>query len=54
MPEVEVSHNLELEFPREIEEAARRQGEDPDKTCELIQELRDMVYGRIWMNKSEI
>jgi hypothetical protein len=45
MPEVEISHNLELDFPKDIEEIARRQGEDPDKTCEYIQELRDMIYG---------
>lgn len=45
MPEpVEVSHTLELDFPKDIEELSLKQGEDPNKTCELMQAFRDMIY----------
>lgn len=47
MPEfVEVSHTLELDFPSDIEDIAREQGEDPNRTCELMQQLKDMIYER--------
>ncbi|XP_055597104.1 clavesin-1-like isoform X2 [Uranotaenia lowii] len=49
MPEVDgVKHVLELEkvLPPKIIEIARKQGEDPEKTCCLIQDLRDMIYER--------
>ena len=42
----EVSHTLELDFPTDIEEIALEHGEDPNKTCELMQELKDMIYER--------
>ncbi|XP_058452423.1 clavesin-1 isoform X2 [Malaya genurostris] len=38
--------NLDSDLPAKIAEIARRQGEDPEKTCLLLQELRDMVYER--------
>lgn len=41
---VEVSHTLELDFPKDIEDAAVKQGEDPDRTCELMQQFKDMIY----------
>jgi CRAL/TRIO, N-terminal domain len=49
MPEfTAVSHTLELyddlEYPKDIDETAKQQGEDPDKMCELMQELKDMIY----------
>lgn len=45
MPEaVEVSHTLELDFPADIKEKALAHGEDPEKTCELMQEFKDMIY----------
>lgn len=46
MPEadVEVSHTLELDFPKDIEEIAVSHGENPDRTCELMQEFKDMIY----------
>lgn len=46
MPEgtVEVSYTLELDFPEDLHEAALKQGEDPDRTCELMQEFKDMIY----------
>lgn len=47
MPEaVEVSHTLELEFPEDIKEDALKQGEDPDRTVELMQQFKDMIYER--------
>lgn len=33
------------ELPDEIIDIARKQGEDPDRVCADIQELRDMIYG---------
>lgn len=44
---VQISHNLDLgpELPEEVAEVARKQGEDPDRVCSDIQELRDMIYG---------
>lgn len=44
--EVEVSHNLELELPKDVLEIAKRQGEDANLVCALVQELRDMIYGK--------
>lgn len=49
MPEfepVEVSHTLELDFPKDLEENARKHGEDPDKVCELMQQFKDIIYER--------
>lgn len=40
----EVSHTLELDFPDDLLEAAIKQGEDPDRTCELMQEFKDIIY----------
>lgn len=51
MPEPEgVKHMLEMdrELPPKILEVACKQGEDPEKTCQKVQELRDMIYG--WLN----
>uniref|UniRef100_U5EUI3 Putative transporter n=1 Tax=Corethrella appendiculata TaxID=1370023 RepID=U5EUI3_9DIPT len=50
MPEtdIEISHALDLskDLPPEVEEEARKQGEDPDRVCLMVQELRDMIYER--------
>lgn len=45
--EVKISHNLDLdpELPNEIMDIARKQGENPERVCADIQELRDMIYG---------
>lgn len=45
--QVKISHNLDLdpELPNEIMDIARKQGENPEKMCADIQELRDMIYG---------
>lgn len=45
MPEpAVVSYTLELDFPEDIKEIALEQGEDPNVTCQLMQQLKDMVY----------
>lgn len=45
MPEsVIVSHTLELDFPSDLEEQALKHGEDPNTMCDLIQQLKDMIY----------
>jgi len=43
---VKISHTLDLEpeLPNEIVDIAREQGEDPDKVCSYINELREMIY----------
>jgi hypothetical protein len=49
MPEsepVKVEHTLELDFPTDLEETAQKHGEDPDRVCELMQQLKDMIYER--------
>lgn len=45
---VKVSHNIDLgpELPNEVLDIARENGEDPERVCEYIQELRDMIYGK--------
>lgn len=50
MPAIEISHELELnpELPDDIMKIAAKQGEDPGTKCELIQQLRDMIYGKIF------
>lgn len=47
MPSVSVSFNLDLgpELPDDVIDIARKQGEDPDRVCGDIQELRNMIYG---------
>jgi hypothetical protein len=48
MPEspVIVSHTLELDFPEDLEEHAVKHGEDPNTKCDLMQQLKDMIYER--------
>ena len=48
MPAVEISYSLDLDpkLPKELETIAKRQGEDPEKVCSLLQELKDLVYGK--------
>lgn len=47
MPEsVIVSHTLELDFPDDLHENARKHGEDPDRVCELMQQFKDMIFER--------
>lgn len=41
-----VSHALELEFSKDLEEQALKQGEDPNKICDLMQQFKDMIYER--------
>lgn len=45
---VKVSYNIELgpDLPNEVVDIARKQGEDPDRICADIQELRDMIFGK--------
>lgn len=45
---VKVSYNIDLspDLPNEVMDIARKQGEDPDRVCADIQELRDMIFGR--------
>lgn len=47
MQSVSVSYNLNLspELPVDVLPIARRQGEDPDKICSYLQELKDLIYG---------
>lgn len=44
---VKVSHNIDLgpELPNDVLEIAREHGEDPERVCEYLQELREMIYG---------
>lgn len=44
---VKVSHNIELgpDLPNEVMDVARKQGENPERVCADIQELRDMIFG---------
>lgn len=51
MTTVAVSYKLDLgpELPADFICIARRQGEDPDKICALLQELKDMIYGKVFM-----
>lgn len=45
MPEpAVVSYTLELDLPEDIKNVALEQGEDPNVTCQLMQQLKDMVY----------
>lgn len=45
---VKVSHTIDLgpELSNEVMDIARNQGEDPDRLCADIQELRDMIFGK--------
>lgn len=44
-----VSFNIELgpELSNEVMDVARKQGEDPERLSADIQELRDMIYGKL-------
>lgn len=46
---VKVSHTIDLgpDLPNEVMDIAREQGENPDRVCADIQELRDMIFGKI-------
>lgn len=48
MPDVvKVSHSLDMgPLPDEIVPIARRQGEDPDLTCNYLEELRNLIFGK--------
>lgn len=43
-----ISHVIELgpELPNDIMEIACRQGEDPETSLSIIQEFRDLIYGK--------
>lgn len=45
---VKVSHTIDLgpELSNEVMDIAKSQGEDPDRVCADIQELRDMIFGK--------
>lgn len=44
---VKVSHTIDLgpDLPNEVMDIARKQGEDPDRVCADIQELRELIFG---------
>lgn len=45
---VEISHALDLgPLPDELVPVARRQGEDPNMICSHLEELRNMIFGKI-------
>lgn len=46
---VKVSYNIELgpDLSNDVMNIARKQGEDPDRIVNDIQELRDMIFGNI-------
>ena len=46
MPEVKVSYTLDFEFPQDIENIAREQGENPDTKVAIVQEFKDLIYER--------
>lgn len=45
---VKVSHTIDLgpKLPNEVVDIARKQGEEPDRVCADIQELREMIFGK--------
>lgn len=45
---VKVSYSIDLgpELPNEVMDIARQQGENPERVCADIQELRDMIFGK--------
>lgn len=47
MTSLAVSYNLDLgpDLPVDVISIARRHGEDPDKVCAYVEELKDMIYG---------
>lgn len=51
---VKVSHTIDLgpELSNEVMDIARSQGEDPDRVCADIQELRDMIFGKSISNSN--
>ena len=44
--EIEYAHTLDLELPKYLLDQAKRQGEDPDKMLSLVQEFKDMIFGK--------
>lgn len=46
--EVLISHQIELsqQLPNDVLEVARQQGEDPDKVDALIDEFKQIIYGK--------
>ena len=46
MPDVKVSYSLDFEFPHDIENIAREQGENPDTKVAIVQEFKDLIYER--------
>lgn len=48
MPSIEISHNLDFGpgLPQDVLEVAEKQGEDPARVCAMIQEFKDMIYGK--------
>lgn len=49
MSTTEISFHLDLgpELPNDYMEIARQQGEIPGTVCSHIQELRDMIFGKL-------
>lgn len=41
-----ISHTLELDFPKGLEELAVKQGEDPNNVCDLMQQFKDLIFER--------
>lgn len=57
-PVPEILAQLDLgEPPQELLDWARKNlNEDPETRCQVLQELRDIIYGKVfslWENKSE-
>lgn len=49
MPDmVKISHTIDLgPLSDELIPIARRQGEDPNMTCNYLEELRNLIFGEI-------
>lgn len=45
--EVFISHQIELsqDLPNDVMAIAKKQGEDPDRKAELIDEFKQLIYG---------
>lgn len=53
---VKVSHTIELgpELSNDVMDIARKQGENPERVCADIQELRDMIFGKFYLISFQI
>lgn len=53
MPDmVKISHSIDLgPLPDELIPIARRQGEDPNLVCSYLDELRNIIFGKQFLNE---